>query len=597
MTNEDTSPSEERRPQAANRAPREGFAPREGGDRPRREGFPRREGEERPRRMGRDGERPQPLRETVADIDRNILKMLVKRWNCLQRMAGQRGHLEPREEKFLRESWEKTAGKMSRDERLIRQMFTLMQEVDFLPRRDPGEELRQGFNLAPARQPVSIRMKAPISSRKSRVWIALAAMTGTPRTIAPTLLNDAVVDCCKMVNQLGATVSWQENGAVVVREGGQFELQDKVVFVGDDLFNFALLLGRYVGCHSRAKFTGDSTLKFADLSAVRRYLPMLGARLVNALPKSDGFPVRVECSGVLPDSTVAPEDVPSEVLEGLMLAAPFWERAISFDLSHHPRAEAMLGFVLPLLRACGASVVVQGQVLTIAPGALHIPEQPAMPVDLSLSAALLALPAVSGGEVRLEGAFPACPIVEQIRAALAWAGADVREADGVISSTQSGRVMEQPLDAARFSDKILPVMVGLAAFHALKGTASVQMPALPDDMDREVLDSFLQHTGLYLSAEGVLEHSTDGTERTEVWTAPTPQWAMALALTSFARAGLKLSNAGIMTRVYPSFWALYNSLPDPERKRAQEQHDEQPVVRRRIITAQPAIIRDRDNDD
>ncbi|MGN0009228.1 MAG: 3-phosphoshikimate 1-carboxyvinyltransferase [Desulfovibrionaceae bacterium] len=548
------------------------------------------------RRPGRDGERHQPLRETVADIDRNILKMLVKRYNCIQRMAGQRGHLDPREEKFLRESWEKNAGRMSRDARLIRQMFALMQEVDFLPRREPGEELRQGFNLAPARTPVNIRMTAPVSSRKSRVWIALAAMTGAARTIPSTLLNDAVVDCCKMCNQLGAAVSWQENGTVVVR-GGEFALQDKVVFVGDDLFNFALLLGRYVGCHSRAKFTGDSSLKFADLSAVRRYLPMLGARLVNAMPKSDGFPVRLECSGVLPDSTMVPEDLPSEIVEGLMLAAPFWDRPVTFDLSRHPRAEAMLGFVLPLLMACGVSASVHGLELSVKPGMPDIPEQPRVPVDLSLNAALLALSAVTGGEVRLHGAFPSCPVVGHIRAMLNWAGVNVAEAAGVITAQPSGNAMQAPLDASAFSAKLAPLAVGLAAFLALKHDAPVRMPSLPEELDRETVEGFLQHAGLDLTADGMLARCADNAERPAVWTAPAPQWALALALASFARAGLKLSNAGIMTRLYPSFWALFNSLPDPELKRAQEQPDEQPVVRRRIITSQPATFRERDSDD
>ena len=547
------------------------------------------------------GDRRPPLRETVADIDKSILKMLVKRYNCIQRMSAVKGHLDPKEEKVLRENWERIAGKMSRDARLIRQMFTLMQEVEFLPRRDPSEELRQGFNLAPSGKPVRLAMRAPISNRKSRVWLVLAALTGTPMSIAGTLLNDSVVECCKMLNQMGCSISWQENGTLIVREGGSFALEDKVVYVGDDIFNFALLLGQFLGQHSRAKFTGDSSLKFADLSALRRFLPQLGARLVNALPKSDGFPVRVECSGVLPQQVVVPADVQSAVIEGLLLSAPFWQQSISIDISQHKRAEAILGFVQPFLSALHANVRIEGMVLHFAPATLSLPEQPAIPVDLSLTATLLTLPALNGGTVKLEGFFPQCPIVDQMRSLLTWAGADVSTGEGFIASCQAKGAFDEVFDATHLSDKLVPLAVACACFHALRGTGSVPMPLLPENYDRSLVASFLEHAGLFVNLEGMIEHvvdSDEATPRPEVWTAPTAQWAMALAITSFARAGLKLANAGIMTTLYPSFWALFNSLPDPELKQLQQQEQvNEPVVRRRIITSQPASFRERDSDD
>ena len=52
---------------------------------------------ERPRRS---------LRETVCDIDRDILRMLMRRHNLIKRMYNAKGFLEPAEEKSIRESWE-----------------------------------------------------------------------------------------------------------------------------------------------------------------------------------------------------------------------------------------------------------------------------------------------------------------------------------------------------------------------------------------------------------------------------------------------------------------------------------------------------------
>jgi hypothetical protein len=49
---------------------------------------------------------------------------------------------------------------------------------------------------------------------------------------------------------------------------------------------------------------------------------------------------------------------------------------------------------------------------------------------------------------------------------------------------------------------------------------------------------------------------------------------MAYALAAFARPRLKLTNPGIMTALYPRFWALYNTLPEPKTDQAAAQGEE-----------------------
>ena len=103
---------------------------------------------ERPRRS---------LRETVCDIDRDILRMLMRRHNLIKRMYNAKGFLEPAEEKSIRESWEAAVSRVSRDPRLSGRFFTLMQEAEFLPRPgEDGEAQRPAFNLAPADMPARL---------------------------------------------------------------------------------------------------------------------------------------------------------------------------------------------------------------------------------------------------------------------------------------------------------------------------------------------------------------------------------------------------------------------------------------------------------
>ena len=112
-----------------------------------------------------DSRARKPLREVVCEIDRDILRLLLRRNNILERMRGDRPRLDSAEEKNIRESWEAAVSHISRDARLSGHFFSLMQEVEFQPRpasaRNDAAEAgdnagaamqeppRTAFNLAP----------------------------------------------------------------------------------------------------------------------------------------------------------------------------------------------------------------------------------------------------------------------------------------------------------------------------------------------------------------------------------------------------------------------------------------------------------------
>ena len=88
------------------------------------------------------------------------------------------------------------------------------------------------------------------------------------------------------------------------------------------------------------------------------------------------MPARLECSGILPDSVKLPADVPAELAEGILLAAPGYERAITLDLGSHPEHRLIVARILPILRAAGADVQVEGAKVRVNPGPLSLPAQP-----------------------------------------------------------------------------------------------------------------------------------------------------------------------------------------------------------------------------
>jgi len=78
----------------------------------------------------RDRPRP-PLRETVCDIDRDILRLVMRRSAFIKKMQGDHDSLAPWEEKRIRESWENHVAKVSSDPKLFSRLYALMREVEF----------------------------------------------------------------------------------------------------------------------------------------------------------------------------------------------------------------------------------------------------------------------------------------------------------------------------------------------------------------------------------------------------------------------------------------------------------------------------------
>lgn len=78
----------------------------------------------------RDRPRP-PLRETVCDIDRDILRLVKRRSAFIKKMQGDHDSLAPWEEKKIRESWEDHVSKVCNDPALYSSLYALMREVSF----------------------------------------------------------------------------------------------------------------------------------------------------------------------------------------------------------------------------------------------------------------------------------------------------------------------------------------------------------------------------------------------------------------------------------------------------------------------------------
>ena len=193
----------ERSEWASRRSDRPEGATRERTERSRPDWAVRTEQRRSPRERFEGGDRPRPPRGAgllaeLRELDRDLIKMIARRSRMLTRLpaSGASDH-----ERELRTSWEEHASAVSRDPKLIRQIFALLQEVEVAP---ADMEQPTAFNLAPMRKPVNVDLPAPASDRLPRVHMTLAASGASECVLHGVPLNNPVMECLKGLNQVGA---------------------------------------------------------------------------------------------------------------------------------------------------------------------------------------------------------------------------------------------------------------------------------------------------------------------------------------------------------------------------------------------------------
>ncbi len=552
--------------------------------RPGRRDEPRREG--RREEGGREGGFSRGFRDkdrdlqTLLDLDKDILRLLARRASLLAAMRAN-DKLDSATEKKLRMGWEEGCLKVSRNPRLARDMFSLMQSLEPAPR----EEGRGSFTLAPQRLPVEVNLAAPRSSVLARICMMMAAASGRALNLHHVTLSDPVVEAVKAFNQIGAELRWEDEGRVHCPSGkGLKRGADRVVHVGDDFFTLALVLAFSLGMPMRLKLTGNESLRFANLGSLRHFLPALGARLTHVIPGQEGLPVRVECSGMLPDVIEIPKEVPPAFVLALLCAAPFWEKETALRLSQGHAQEADLENLLPELQKLGLKLearqdeAAQTWNIVAKPGC-DLPLSPELPADAPLCSYLLALPAFAGGKVRLAGRCMGQP--KALAEVLHAVGLSLECGEETLISEKQGQdVAGEKLFTHGVGRQLYPLAVALAARQALLGKPAL-LPLACEEVDSSVVLSFLAALGLEEGEGGALRK----VEASPLpWLSPDAEWCMAYALCAFTRPGLRLANPFLMNSAHPQFWNMYNSLPKPDFKKAvaAEIQDDKPV-RRRII--------------
>ncbi|MDK2922225.1 MAG: hypothetical protein PWR24_1782 [Desulfonauticus sp.] len=519
------------------------------------------------------------LNEELYQTEKNLLKLIQKRTRLLSKIAKNRfeqgkSPVDTLVEKKLWDIWKSSL--QGENQRFFRQIFSILNNTSYL--KAETKQFDKPFCLyPPSSKEIDFHTEAPLSNFQARLSLILATLSTTETHISPFPINDPLVELIKALNQMGGRVSWQENSLHVGPADLYFE--GKSIFLGEDEFNFYLLLSLCLTQAGSCKLNGASKLKMLNLKELQDFLPTLGARLTSIEPQSYNLPARLECSGHLPSEVVLPESISEYLGIGLILASFLRQRPLKLTWS---KPFSKLKELEKLARDWNLSLSIEEDTILVQPQEIKSPANFKIEADPVLSSYVLVLPHFLGGKIQLTGLWPAYSLEAQ-RAQKIFQEINLDfDSENFLAQKNREFLKELSLDVDQAED-FLPLATALVLSCEKGGIIYHNLKGEPLESAQELL-SFL---GLkyHLHPEYLeIENSQLKFQKhnDKVWTSPSPFWTLSYALISFKFKGICLSNPGIITQIWPRFWKLFQSLPLGKIETKEEVKNDNQTTKRRI---------------
>ncbi len=527
---------------------------------------------------------------TLFDVDKELLNLLFRRAELLDGVKRD-NRISPNLEKKLRLAWEGGTAKITKDPRIARDFFNLLQQLEPIPYAYSKPNY---YSLAPQFTPVQIDLPGAPCSRQVRMLFALAAASGAT-TSFNTHLSPMLMSSIKAFNQLGGQLWWEGQDSVLSRGGsGVMPYLDKIVPVGSDELTFYLVLAMSLLVPARLKLVGDGALRFINTQAIKNFLPNLNARLTTVIPGQEGIPVRVESAGMMPNKIELTADLPSDFILALILTSCLRkeEGEIEFTLKEHSSKESIISELSSIftLVQIPCRFDDDGEILTIKLTVAEpvFVENMDIEIDPMFASCLLAMPAFAGGKTMLRGRLNAKDLycLDFLRST----GLSITCEEDCLTSEHPGKKLKTP-DLSQAPS--YPMALIFSILSALSGE-TVKLPEISDkfaeNTQEDMVHGFLAQIGLKVDEENVLVKCE---VETSAWFLPSGDWGLAASLLAFMRPNILLVNPELVTALYPVFWRVYNTLPIPTMEAApKEEIEEKEEVKHRRVIASDILVED-----
>lgn len=407
--------------------------------------------------------------------------------------------------------------------------------------------------VAVAAGPVEGSVRAPASKSLTNRAILLAALAEGTSTIHDPLISLDTEAMVRVVDALGALVTWSPDALVVEGTGGRVRAIYREAKAG--LSGTTLRFGTAAAALGAEPITltGEPPLLRRPIGALTQALRQLGATAVD----NEGFgPVTVR--GPLAGGAVTVDvSGSSQFLSAILMAAPYAQRDVTAT-AQGSSADAYISMTAEQMRRWGADVTSPGAgVWHVRAGAGYRPRSEAVEYDASAAAHLFALAAASGGSMTVTNAVaPTAQPDAAITTVLRAMGCAVDHDGGVTSVRGPQHLAPVDVDLAAMPDQ-LPTVAVLAALA--DGASSITGAAVTRGHETDRIAAVATELGklgvdVQERPDGLLIRGGTATGPARLDTHDDHRLAMAFAALALRIPGVDIADPGCVAKTYPAFW-------------------------------------------
>jgi 3-phosphoshikimate 1-carboxyvinyltransferase len=436
---------------------------------------------------------------------------------------------------------------------------------DAAERHDDAGAIVDVRAVEPLRGPVDATVTVPGSKSLTNRALVCAALAAGTSVLDGVLVADDTLAMAEALARLGATVELDgaTRRATVTGTGGRLRPGPVALDMRLSGTTSRFLLPVVALGEGRYTVDGRPPLRARPMGPVLGGIEALGAA-VEHLGEPGHLPVVVSAPGGLAGGAVTVAgDTSSQFLSGLLLAAPYAGEGVRVAVAGPLVSRPFVDLTLAVMAAFGVEVgVAAGPTFAVPPGRYRAGRHRVEP-DASAASYLLAVAAVAGGRVTVEGLAAGSRQGDARFADLLGAmGARVERTGTSTTVTGGGRLrglgtvdmadmpdMAQTLAAvAVFADAPTRVTgVELIRWHETDRIAAVVTELRRAGIEaEEAHDGFTVHPGTPRPAR--------------IRTYDDHRMAMSFALLGLRAPGIEIADPGCVAKTFPGFWEALDGL-------------------------------------
>ncbi|MCX7883289.1 MAG: 3-phosphoshikimate 1-carboxyvinyltransferase [Brevinematales bacterium] len=421
----------------------------------------------------------------------------------------------------------------------------------------------QVYHVKPHNKPLYATVRVPGSKSMSNRAFLLAALSPEPVTLYHLLESQDTIYMAKALDKVGIFLDWDTKTRVAMVKGGKRPTGNHTFFVGNAGTAMRFLVSYMALGEGDFVLDGDERMRQRPIEDLLRALRELG---VEAFSQRDNGcpPVLVRGRGVDGGVCHLPGERSSQYVSSLLMASPQFcretEILVEGDLASKPYAD----MTIAMMGHFGVEVKKEGYTrFFIQPQEYRSPGKYAIEADASSASYFLAMVAILGGEIRMEGVgSESLQGDSRFASVLAQMGCEVEYESQAVVLRSDGRLKGIEIDLNDMPD-LVPTLAVVALFAEgetkIRNVANLRikecdrLSALAKEFAK--IGAEVEEGPDFLVVQGKRTY-----HGAQLHTYEDHRMAMAFSLIGLRVEGVAIENPGCVSKSFPEYFEYFEAV-------------------------------------